>query len=119
MQQEVRIFERDDGLGQEVVFDRQIVSRYRYCGSAKPLIEEINNLKEEIEKLKQNTIQKVCIVKEGEAKLRIKELIKKFKVQNRNNIDIIEITNELNLPIEQVEKIMIQLEKEKLVLQNE
>ncbi len=51
--------------------------------------------------------------------MRIESLIKILKSQNIKNIDMIDITNELNLPIEQVEKIMTKLEKEKIVIKNE
>lgn len=53
-----------------------------------------------------------------EAKVQIENLIKQFKSQNIENIDIIDITRNLNLPIEQVERIMAKLEKEKVILQN-
>lgn len=118
MKTEVQIYEQDDNLEQEVVFDK-IVTRYRYSGSAKPLINEINHLKEEIEKLKQERMQKLYILEDKEAKTRIKSLIEKFKSEGKDKIDIIDIINELNLPVEQVEKIMFELEKEKLVLQDE
>lgn len=119
MQTETQIYEEDDNLEQEIVFDRQVVTRYRYKGSAKPLLEQINYLKEEIEKLKQGKIQKICILNDKEAKIKIQDLIKRFKSQKRTDIDVIDITNELNITIEQVEKIMLELEKEKVVLQNE
>lgn len=118
METEVQIYEQDDNLEQEVVFDK-IVTRYRYSGSAKPLINEINHLKEEIEKLKQARMQRLCVIEDKEAKIRIKSLIEKFKSEGRDKIDIIDLINELNLPVEQVEKIMLELEKEKVVLQNE
>lgn len=118
METGIQIYEEDENLEQEIIFDRQVVTRYRYRGSAKPLIDEINYLKEEIRKLKQNKVQKVCFLEDDEAKIKIKNLIKEFKLQKKNSIDVIDIINELNLPIEQVERIMLELEKEKMVLQN-
>jgi len=116
---EIQIQEENEDLRQEIVFDRQIITYYRYRGSAKPLIDEINYLKEEIDKLKKSNIQKVRLVDDKEAKIQIENLIKKFKSQKINNIDMIDITHELNIPIEQVEKIMAKLEEERVVLQNE
>lgn len=117
--EEVQIYEENENLEQDIVFDRQVVIRYRYRGSAKPLIEEINYLKEEIRKLKLNKVQRVCLISDEEAKVQIENLIKRLKSQNIKNIDMIDITNELNLPIEQVEKIMTKLEKENIIIQNE
>ena len=119
MESRIQIYEEEEDLGQEIVFDRQVITRYRYKGSAKPLIDEINYLKEEIKALKQDNMQKVCFFEDKEAKMQIKDLINRFKLQNRENVDVIDINYELNLPIEQVEKIMTELEKEKVVLQNE
>lgn len=119
METGVQIYEEDENLEQEVIFDKQVITRYRYRGSAKPLIEEINYLKDEIKKLKQSRTQEVCVMDDKEAKMNIKDLIKRFKLQNIKNINVIDITSELNLPVEQVEKIMLELEKEKVVLQNE
>ena len=119
MEKGIQIYEEDEDLEQDIIFDRQVVTRYRYKGSAKPLIDEINYLKEEIQKIKLSKTQKVCLVGDEEAKMQIGNLIKKFKLQNIKNIDMIDIITELNLPIEQVEKIMVGLEKEKRVAQNE
>jgi hypothetical protein len=119
METGIQIYEEDENLEQEIVFDRQVVTRYRYKGSAKPLIDEINYLKEEIQKLKLNKIQQIYLVSDKEAKIEIVNLIKRFKSQNINNIDMIDIITELNLPVEQVDKIMFGLEKEKRVMQNE
>ncbi len=119
MESGIQIYEEDENLEQDVVFDRQVVTRYRYRGSAKPLIDEINYLKEEIQKLKLSKELQFCLISDKEAKMQIENLIKKFKSQNITNIDMIDITTELNLPIEQVEKIMNELEKEKRVKQNE
>ncbi|MBU4069895.1 MAG: hypothetical protein KJ646_02845 [Nanoarchaeota archaeon] len=119
METGIQIYEEDDNLEQDIVFDRQVVTRYRYKGSAKPLIEEINYLKEEIQKLKLSKEQQLCLISDKEAKMQIESLIKKFKSQDIKNIDMIDIITELNLPIEQAEKIMVELEKEKRVKQNE
>jgi len=119
METEIQIYEEDENLEQDIIFDRQVVTRYRYKGSAKPLIDEINYLKEEIQKLKLSKTQKVCLVSDEEAKVQIGDLIKKFRSQNIKNIDIIDIINELNLPIEQIERITMGLEKEKIIMQNE
>ena len=119
METGILVYEEDENLEQEVIFDRQVVTRYRYKGSAKPLIDEINYLKDEIKKLKQSKIQEICLINDKEAKVEIRDLIRKFKLRGVINIDMIDITHELNLPLEQVEKIMLELEKEKVVLQNE
>ena len=119
METETQIYEENENLEQEIVFDRQVVTRYSYKGSAKPLIGEINYLKEEIKKLKQNNMQKIDIIDYENAKMQIKSLIKRFKSKEIKNIDMIDIISELNLPVEQVEKIMLELEKEKVILQNE
>ncbi|MEK6891466.1 MAG: hypothetical protein AABX03_05005 [Nanoarchaeota archaeon] len=119
MKTEIQLYDENDNLEQDIVFDRQVVTRYRYKGSAKPLIDEINYLKDEIRKLKQSKIQEVCILSDEEAKMQIQDLIKRFKLQGLKNIDVIDITNKLNIPIAQVEKIMSELEKEKVILQNE
>ena len=118
METGIQIYEEDETLEQEVIFDKQVVTRYRYKGSAKPLIDEINYLKEEIQKLKLNKTQKICLVDDEEAEMQIEDLIKRFKLQNIKNIDIIDIISKLNLPIEQIEKIMIKLEKEKRIIEN-
>lgn len=119
METGIQIYEEDENLDQDIVFDRQVVTRYRYKSSAKLLMDEINYLKEEIQKLKLNKEQRIYLISEEEAKMQIESLIKKFKLQNIKNINMIDIITELNLPIEQVEKIMIGLEKEKRVEQNE
>jgi len=92
METGIQIYEEDENLEQEIVFDRQVVTRYRYKGSAKPLIDEINYLKEEIQKLKLNKIQQICLVSDKEAKTKIEDLIKRFKSQNIKNIDMMEAT---------------------------
>lgn len=118
METGIQIYEEDENLEQEVIFDKQVITRYRYKGSAKPLIDEINYLKEEIQKLKLNKTQKICLVDDEEAEMQIEDLIKRFKSQSIKNIDIIDIISKLNLPIEQIEKIMTKLEKEKRVIEN-
>jgi len=118
METEIQVYEEDENLEQEIIFERQVITRYRYKGFAKPLIDEINYLKEEIQKLKLKGVQKVCLVNDEEAKMQIENMIKKFKLQGIMNIDVIDIINELNLPMEQVERLMTGLEKEKMVTQN-
>lgn len=118
METEIQIYEENDNLAREIVFDRQVITRYTYKGSAKPLIDEINYLKEEMQKLKLSKGNKICLINDEEAKIQIGKLLTRFKTQNIKNIDVIDIIKELNLPVEQIERLMGKLEQEKKVLQN-
>ncbi|MBU2458747.1 MAG: hypothetical protein KKB29_00060 [Nanoarchaeota archaeon] len=78
------------------------------------LIDKIKDLEKKI-----NGISEIQIINDAEAEIRVKDLVNRFKSQDKKEIDMVDIVNELNLPLDQIEKIMLKLEKEMVVLQNE
>lgn len=59
------------------------------------------------------------LIDEEQATAQIKKLIQFFKSRQIKKIDIIDIASALNLPVNQINKIMLKLERENLVKENE
>lgn len=122
---EQKIYAYTEGMQEEVSFDRHVITTVRYSGSAKPIIEsllkKLEILEKEIELLKdENKIemklrhveQKERSISDEEAEQRILFLIREFKQNNKGKIDAVDILTEVKIPPEQLEKVMIKLEKE-------
>lgn len=51
-------------------------------------------------------------IQDGEAKEKVLYLLSQFKAHGQKHVDIIDLKDKLHLPVEQIENIMEQLEKE-------
>ena len=113
---EIEGSELDKELTFEVSKDVKVTTKitFRKGDVIEKLIKRIVDLENKI-----NKDEKFYILNDKEAEMKIQDLIKRFKLQKRTNINMIDINNELNIPIEQIEKIMSELEEKKIVLQNE
>ena len=83
------------------------------------MLEEISQLRKEVEELKKDRLHTPWAIPDNEAKMRIRTLIKQMKEEGIKKIDMLDIITRLNLPVEQVEKIMTKLEEENLVKEEE
>ena len=83
------------------------------------MLEEISQLRKEVEELKKDRLHISWSIPDDEAKMRIQTLIKQMKEEGIKKIDMLDIITKLNLPVEQVEKVMTKLEKENLVIEEE
>ena len=124
---EQEIYKYAESMQEEISFDRHVITTVRYSGSARPVIEsllkdvkkletEIQLLKSEHKKFQQLERKEFIIINDDEASERIIDLINQFKNNQKMTIDVIDILTIFNIPLDQLERIMNKLEKEKIIL---
>ena len=86
----------------------EIAIPFRFVRYVDNLHKRIEKLESELEIIKNQTIREVC---DEMAQNEIESFITKWKVEGKTKLSILDIVENLCLPVEQIDKIMKKLEK--------
>ena len=76
------------------------------------LIEKIDSLTQEVEKLKSEKSISVCSINDVEARERFIQILREMKIKGKSQVNIIELQSALDLPAEQFFRIFDALKRE-------